>query len=523
MRFTRQLMFLQIAVVVGLVVVGFGLVSWLLEHNLELQYKQRALAVARSVAADPGLGDLVRAKDQPAVQQIASRQQQSTHALFVVVTDERGIRLSHPDPSLIGKQVSTDPTQALSGKEVVSLERGTLGLSARGKVPLRDSAGRIVGEVSVGFDAQDIRNSLIDLLALALPCALGAVLVGAGAAGLLTRLLKRRTFGLEPAELADLVREREAVLYGIGDGVLAVDANHCVTMCNDEAIRLLDTSIEPGTEVSRLDLPPGLLKLFDEQVGHRVLTVVGTRVLVANHRPVTRDGVGLGSVVTLRDRTDVEQLTSELAAVRSMAGALRAQRHEFANRMHTVLGLLQTGARDDALEYLRLVTQFTGGDDISASPAVRSATIRSFMAAKTARAAELGVSLTLSEETWVPHRLIAPVEVITVLGNLVDNALDAAHASTHRPAEVEVDLLSDGAALVISVSNTGEGVLPHNIETIFVQGVSTRGDERGLGLAIARQTAETVGGSIEVTNCGGGGANTVFVATLPNVLESSSS
>jgi two-component system, CitB family, sensor kinase len=190
--------------------------------------------------------------------------------------------------------------------------------------------------------------------------------------------------------------------------------------------------------------------------------------------------------------------------------------------MHTVLGLLQTGARDDALEYLRSVTQFTGGDDISASPAVRSATIRSFMAAKTARAAELGVSLTLSEETWVPHRLIAPVEVITVLGNLVDNALDAAHASTHRPAEVEVDLLSDGAGLVISVSNTGEGVSPQNVETIFVQGVSTRGDERGLGLAIARQTAETVGGSIEVTNCGGEGASTVFVATLPNVLESSS-
>ncbi len=523
MRFTRQLMLLQIAVVVALVVAGFGLVAWLLEHNLEKQYEQRALAVARAVAADPGLGELVRAEDQPAVQQIAQRQQLSTRALFVVITDDRGIRLSHPDPSLIGRPVSTDPTQALAGKEVVSLDRGTLGLSARGKVPLRDGAQRIVGEVSVGFNARDIRTALIALLAAALPFVLGALLLGAGAAGLLTRLLKRRTFGLEPAELADLVREREAVLYGIGDGVLAVDANHRVTMCNDEAIRLLDRPIEPGTEVSQLDLPTGLLELFDERVGHRALMVVGSRVLVANHRPVARDGVGLGSVVTLRDRTDVEQLTSELAAVRSMTGALRAQRHEFANRMHTVLGLLQTGARDDALEYLRSVAQFTGGDDISASPAVRSATIRSFMAAKTARAAELGVSLTLSEQTWVPHRLIAPVEVITVLGNLVDNALDAAHDSTRRPAAVEVDLLCDGAELMISVANTGDGITPENVETIFVQGISTRGDERGLGLAIARQTAATVGGSIEVTHCGGGGADTVFVATLPNVLDPVSS
>jgi two-component system CitB family sensor kinase len=177
MRFTRQLLLLQITVVSALVLIGFGLVAWLLNGNLESQYKQRALAVARAVAADPGLGDQVRAGNQPAVQQTALGQGVATKALFVVVTDARGIRLAHPDTTLIGKPVSTDPSDALSGKEVSVIETGTLGPSARGKVPLRDSTGAIVGEVSVGFGVAEIRTSLLHLLALAMPFAAGGLLL----------------------------------------------------------------------------------------------------------------------------------------------------------------------------------------------------------------------------------------------------------------------------------------------------------------------------------------------------------
>ncbi|MEU0096819.1 sensor histidine kinase [Kribbella sp. NPDC006257] len=519
MRFTRQLLLLQIGLVTLVVGIGFGLVAWLLDQSLEHQYEQRALNVARTVAAEQQLGDLVRAGNQAAVQQIALKASNATGALFVVVTDAHGIRLAHPSPDQIGKPVSTDPSEALSGREVVNIERGTLGLSARGKVPVRDSAGVIVGEVSVGFDAAEIRQALLDLLGATAPFAVGALLLGVGGSTWLSRVLKRRTFGLEPADLADLVREREAVLHGIGEGVLAVDTDRRVTMCNDEAVRLLGRPVQPGVSLTELDLPPRLRSVLDGDRADNILTVAGDRVLVANHRPVHRDGRDLGSVLTLRDRTDLEQLTSELDAVRSMTGALRAQRHEFANRMHTVLGLLQADAQGDALEYLKAVTQFQDADSISESPAVRSATIRSFMAAKTARAAELGVTLTLSEASWVQQKLVAPVEVVTVLGNLVDNALDAAHASTRRPGGVEVDLLSEGTRLVISVANTGDGVSPEQSEAIFVEGISTRGTDRGLGLAIARQTARGLGGDITLANPGCDGTETVFVAQLPDVLE----
>jgi two-component system CitB family sensor kinase len=518
LTFIRQMLLLQVAVVVALIAIGMVLVAWLLRSNLEEQYEQRALTLARTVAAEPGLGDLVRDRNQPAVAARAAAEMKANHALFVVVADLNGIRLAHPDPAQIGKPVSTDPSEALSGNEVALIERGTLGLSARGKVPLRDGTGTVVGEVSAGFDADEINRTLSAALWVSAAFACGALLLGVSASALLARLLKRRTLGLEPAELTQLVREREAVLHGIGEGVLAVDPSGRVTMANAEAVRLLDQEIEPGVAITDLDLPMALRAALVNSTSQNVVMVAGRRVLVCRLRPVQRDGVSLGSVVTLADRTDLETLTGELAAVRSMRDALRAQRHEFANRMHTILGLLHNGETADAVEYLGAVTDFTEASRISDSAAVGSATIRSFMSAKISRAAELGVELRLSETSWVPQKILAPVEVVTVLGNLIDNALDAASSSVVRPACVEVDLIADGQTLVLSVADTGDGIAPEQEEAIFLQGTSSRGPERGLGLAIARQCARDLGGNVELTNPGRDGAPTVFVARLPGIL-----
>ncbi|GGB28914.1 histidine kinase [Flexivirga endophytica] len=522
MPFTRQMMMLQVAVVAALGVVTLLVAGFFLRSTLQHQYEQRALSVARTIAADQGLGDLVADDRQPQVQKVAAAQERSTHALFVVITNDRGVRLAHPNPDEIGKMVSTDPDEALAGKENVSIERGTLGLSARGKVPLRDSSGGIVGEVSVGFAATDIHDALRRVLFIVLPWALAAVLVAVLLTALLGRRLKRLTLGLEPSEVADLVREREAVLHGISEGVLAVDTERRVTMCNAEAIRLLGKEVRLGADLDELALAPDLQRLMrhPDEHGRAVTAVSGRRVLVAKHRPVAlEDGTDLGGVLTVQDRTELEELTSELAGVRSMTSALRAQRHEFANRMHTVMGLLHTSDVDDAIEYLSDSVKFASNEELMEH--VRSNTIRAFFAGKQSAAGESGVALVLSEQSWVPRKLIAPVEVITVLGNLVDNAIEAARTSATRPARVEVDLLPEGTGLVISVANTGDGISSDRAESIFVGGVSSRGTGRGMGLAIARTTAEGLGGSLRLTALGEESAETVFVAVLPNVLETS--
>ncbi|NUU23200.1 MAG: sensor histidine kinase [Streptomycetaceae bacterium] len=515
---TAQMLALQLALVVVVAGVGFGLISRLLDQQLTEQYKQKALSVARAFASDPTLAAEIVADDpQGAIRQQAEAARRATGALFVVVTDERGIRLAHPNPDLIGKRVSTDPSAVLAGREVANLEVGTLGISARGKVPVRAADATVVGEVSVGFDAADLRRHGADVMHIVGAYSAGACLLGIVGAVLLARRLRRQTLGLEPRELAELVQEREAVLHGVGEGVLAVDGRGVVTVCNGEAQRLLGVDDVIGRPVTDLPLPAGLRNAVAESGNcGPIISVVGDRVVVASAREVRRERRDLGRVLTFRDRTDLEEITRELDAVRGLTHALRAQRHEFANRLHTLSGLLQLGHVEEAAQYLQALTAGTG--TAPQPDGVRDPFLRSFMAAKAAVAQEYGVRLTIGEASWVPTTVRAPIEVTTVLGNLVDNALQAARLGLRTPACVEVDLLADGDDLHISVVDSGEGVAPELRERLFEEGVGTHGDGRGLGLAIAAQAARRTGGEVRLADPGDHEHGAVFTAKLGDVL-----
>lgn len=508
-------MLLQVVIIAVLAGVGFLLVAALLRAELERQFEQRALSIAETVAERPGLGDTVRTSEPDPgseLQRYAEQVRHRTGALFVVITDDAGVRYSHTDPAQIGQPVSTDPSGPLAGRTVANLERGTLGLSARGKVPLRDSTGGIVGEVSVGIDANEVSKRLDDLLPLAELFTVLALCVGAGGAGLLAARLKRDTLGLEPAELADLLREQVAVLEGIGEGVLAVDPAGRVSVCNAEAARIL------GAVPQHVDeLPAEARALLDHEaaiVG--ALRVVGDRVVRVTRRPVRRAGRDLGTVLTLRDRTDLDELSRELEATRALTDALRAQSHEYTNRLHTLTGMLHLGHADDARAYLtELAGESIGGGQLA------DAYLDGLLTAKAAVASEAGVELELGEDTWVPGRLAAPLDVITVVGNLVDNAIRAAAAGPRRPARVEVSLLAEGADLHVYVADSGPGVPAGHAADVFRFGFTTSDDDsrpHGLGLSLAQQTARNHGGDVTLQSPGGPDAGAVFVAVLPGVL-----
>jgi two-component system CitB family sensor kinase len=517
--FARQVLALQAAVLLVVVGVGFALVGWLFDDELTDQYGARALAVAHTVAADPAIAEAA-AIDDPgrALPGRAEAARAASGALFVVITNRNGIRLAHPNPLRLHEQVSTDPSAVLNGHDTINVERGTLGMSARGKTPLRDANGTIVGEVSVGFDVTEIRGYVVKELGLAALFAGFALLLGIAGSVLLTRRLKRLTLGLEPHELAELVQEREAVLHGVSEGVLAVDAGGRVSVCNTEAGRLLGVAPAPGAAVADLTLPPSLRSALDEHgAADNLITVAGDRVLVANYRSVRRDGRDLGGVLTLRDRTDLENITRELDSVRTLSTALRAQRHEFANRLHVLSGLLQNGHRSEALEFLHAVSETAVP---ATGPAVSDPYLEAFVGAKTAEAAEKDVRLALADTSWVGARVAAPVEVTTVLGILVDNALEAARRGGRRPAWVDLALLEDADTLHISVVDSGDGVPKSLGERIFDADVSTRdGDGGGLGLALARQSARRLGGDVRLAVPAGEGHGAVFEARLPTTLQ----
>nr|WP_255826888.1 sensor histidine kinase [Amycolatopsis sp. GM8] len=520
MRFSRQILILQIGLVVLLLAVGLALVSWLLWGTLRDQYGERALGIAHTVAVDPAVVANATARQQGGeLEELVQAVTRRTGALFVVITDDNSIRLAHPDVTQIGKRVSTDASEALAGNDVVSaVQQGTLGVSVRSKTPIFAVDGRVVGEVSVGYEIGDATGDLVRLTLTSALFAAGALALGVAASALLSWRLNRLTHGLEPHELTELLYEREAVLHGIGEGMLAVDAAGRVSVRNAEAERLLGKPLPVGAPVSDLDLSPRLGKAVAErQPVDNLLAVAGNRVLVVNSRTVHRDDRDLGSVLTFRDRTDLDALTRELSAVRSLSDGLRAQRHEFSNRLHTLSGLLQLGHNGEAVEYLQALT------DTSVSPdglgdTVTDPYLRALVSAKIEQAKEKGVTLGLADDSWVPASVTDPIAVNTVVGNLLDNAVHAARMGTR--STVEIALLRNGSTLHVSVVDSGAGVASEVRETLFDEGVSTKiAPGHGLGLALARQAARARGGDVWLADAGGEDRGALFVAALPDVLE----
>ncbi|MET9362383.1 sensor histidine kinase [Streptomyces sp. NPDC006632] len=519
-RVFSQVLLMQLAIAAGVAVLATGLFLAPLGAQLDDQAMRRALAIASATAAQPQVAaDLVSSRPSPEgpVQAEAERVREATGAEYVVVMDTRGVRWSHPDTGQIGHVVSTDPWDAIAGHEVMEIDSGTLGRSARGKVPLRNASGTIVGAVSVGITYDSVRARLLHAIPGLLAYAGGALAVGALAAYLIARRIHKQTRDLAFSDISGLLAEREAMLHSIREGVVALDRDGRIRLLNDEAQRLLGV----GPEVAGRTLEEALGAGRTTQVlagrveGTDLLTVRGHRVLVANRMP-TEDG---GAVATLRDRTELERLGRELDSTRGLIDALRAQDHEHANRLHTLLGLLELELYEEAVDFVTEVVGVHRATAEQVTEKVRDPLLAAVLVGKATVAAERAVALSLSPATALPDRLVDPRGLVTVTGNLVDNALDAAAGSPG--AAVEVELRAEGRTVVVRVRDNGPGVPAELRELVFTEGWTTKEapahGKRGLGLALVGRFAERMGGSARVGTGPEGGAE--FTVVLPDALS----
>ena len=495
------------------VVIG-ALASYaLVSRQIDEQYEQRALAIAYAVAATP---DVVEAMDDPepakAIQPIAEAIRRSVGADFVVVANKDGIRYSHPNPENIGKRVSTDPSGALAGDVFVGFQDGTLGRSLRAKVPIVRN-GEVIGIVSVGFLAAQLADRLAQALPTMVLTIVLAFALGIGGSLILARRLDRQTFGLGPSEIAGLLEQREAMLHGIREGVLALDVAGRVTIANDEARRLL--GLPPtvaGIPLSEL-VPQGRVRdvLDGSAAGADQVVVAGGRVLVANRMPVAVRGTEVGAVVTLRDRTDLEGVLRELDTERGLAQALRAQAHEFSNKLHVIGGLIELGRLDDAIRFVAETSLVQQELVDLVQERIADPALAALLLAKAAASSERHVEFRLASDARLPAEVPDVRDLITVVGNLVDNAIDAASGSVNGWIEVSVQAEERGTS--VRVRDSGPGVDERVADEIFREGFTTKngGAHYGIGLALVRQVAQRRGGWVRVVNDGGA----VFTALIP--------
>ncbi|MFC9351095.1 ATP-binding protein [Arthrobacter sp. NPDC057013] len=559
LRFSTQTLLLQLGVVLLVVLLSGAVHAWLTFERLGREAENQALTLARTVASDPSVRANVQAISRQAgtpppaelkagpLMAVAEGARTRTGALFVVITDETGLRLAHPDADRLGERVSTDPSEALAGREVTTRNTGTLGPSAGAKVPVfapdaASGAGAgsgsrtVVGEVSVGYSTESIGQSLArDIVPIVLTAA-GSLAAGVLASFLLRRRLQRLTLGLEPEEIGALVHDQVAVLEGVDEGVVGISADGRISVFNAGAQRLLGQPDLAGQLWQDAPLPARLksLTLPDAREGEAVELVAGEQVLVASARKALHRREDLGWVVMLRDRTELQHLTRQLDAVGTMSTALRAQRHEFANQLHTIAGFMSIGQHQQARAYLeRLAATGPLKFPVDQAELLQDPYLQAFIGAKGVEADERGVSLRIGPETLVRGQVTEPQDVTTVLGNLIDNAVNAAVAGSAAERWVELELLDSegddgGGTLHVVVADSGDG-LPDggNPEAVFAEGFTTAtgngvrgpgraGGGQGLGLALARQLARRRGGDVTVLEPGNvGGPGAVFMATLP--------
>jgi sensor histidine kinase regulating citrate/malate metabolism len=513
--------------IVALVLFQIGIMgvvsSNLVDSILEDQLGKRVLSVSQTIANMPEVARLLEAKDPDGKLQVMAEEiREKIDAQFIVIGDRQETRYSHPDPNKIGKtMVGGDNERALEhGKTYTSRAVGTLGLSLRGKVPVLDADKNIIGIVSVGYLDENIHQMIADQRAIIITSNAILVIFGVLAAVLLARSFKRAIFGLEPHQIGRMFEERSAILGSIREGIVAINKDGYITMINQAARKTLGLRLDYDylhQPIEKVIPEAGILDVL--RTGESQLDLehrVGDKEIVVNRIPIWHDDKVMGVVSSFREKDEIDTLARELSQVQGYSEMLRHQTHEYSNKLHTISGLIQLEAYDKAIE---LIGSETSGYQellqflVSAVP---DPLVAGCILGKYSRAKELNIQLNVdrhSNFTDVPE-WINKEKLVTVLGNLLDNAYQAVTPLAEDKRIVNLSLTDLGNDLIFEVEDSGKGIDEDIAEHIFEKGVSTSEKKgKGLGLYLVKNILSYINGHITVDRSGlGGMLFTVYIS-----------
>ncbi len=491
-------------VVVVIVVGAVALAAVDARRDADSTARKEVTAVALSLAEMPATARAL-ASERPSevLQAISERVRSKTGVAFITIMGPDGTRYTHTNPERIGEKYLGSTAQALAGHVYTETYTGTLGPSIRTIAPVVDDE-RVVGMVAVGITQRTLAQGWRSQLPLIVEIALAALIAAFVGLWLVRRRLLRATGGLPPRDLRIMYEHHDAVLHAVREGLLVIEDGRIV-LINDEASRLL------GDLAPDLSGAPDFLRdagpvLEDELVAYR------GRVLVVNRAEVP--GRSVSSVVTVRDRTELSEAMGELDSMTRFAEALRSQAHESANRMHTIVAMIELGRADDAAAMATTELELSQHLIDTMTEAVHEPALVALLLGKSAQASERGIAFTLTEDSQLDDAetaVLTPRDLVTVVGNLVDNALDAAADDPW----VEVSVSGGSSGVRIVVADSGPGMDPDTFAAARQRGFSTKsgGDDlgRGLGLALVAQVVAAHGGALRAENTYG----SVVTADIP--------
>ncbi|MEH6906193.1 sensor histidine kinase [Neobacillus drentensis] len=495
----------------------------IMESNLKHEKGTKALSVAQSISNMPEIQKAFSSSDPAAIiQPLAEKIRKQVGAEFIVIGNRNEIRYSHPDPNRIGqKMVGGDNARVFKGESVISESIGTLGPSLRGKAPII-SAGKIIGVVSVGYLQTDIEKEVAKIRSKIFITTMIILLGGLLAALLISLNIKRAIFGLEPKEIAWMYQEKHAILESIHEGIIAIDTDGRITVVNETAHKILSVPSDVLLRGRRIDDVLKNTHLYEvvrtgQAEYDRELTI-SDEVFLVNRIPIfNKKEEVIGAVASFRNKSELSNLMQELSHVKAYAEGLRAQTHEYSNRLYTLLGLIQLGSYKEAIDFISKEVDVTQGFISFLMKEIPDPIIAGFILGKASLSSELKINFTIDRESSfsdVPEE-ISRDALVTIIGNLVNNAFEAVRENEKEQKKVSLFLTDLGKDLIIEIEDNGKGIDTSMGEQIFQAGFSTksRHSNAGIGLSLVKESIRVLGGNITFSTQEGEG--TIFTVAIP--------
>ncbi|MGG4264052.1 ATP-binding protein [Peribacillus simplex] len=521
---------IKMIMVISLLIIGIWIIfAVFLERFIsdmaEDQIGKRALSLAHSVANIPEVKEAFALEDPSSViQGIVQPIQQESGAEFIVVGNKEGIRYSHPNPDFIGKKmVGGDNDRALLlGESYKSKKEGTLGLSIRGKVPIL-SEGIIVGVVSVGFLNNDVQRIVTEQSKSLWLTISTIILLGVFGAIFIAYYIKRLLYDMEPEEISHLYFQKEAILQSTHEGIIAVDIHGAITAINKAAKDIIYNELEQkqidyvGASIEEIVPPLGNSMYANHRSGfYDREMVLGGEVVLVNQTPIFSEEVSTGLVYTFRKKTELEKVTAELSRIKQYANAQRSQTHEFSNKLHIILGLVQNNRQSETIDFIKKESNIQQDRLKFLSEKVVDPLVQALFQGKFNQANELGIIMSIHPDSRLEYSFSEEKKnaLLTALGNVIENALESIKQKEDGFRKISIFFTDIGDDCIFEIEDSGSGVAEENSARIFQQGFSTKkGSHRGTGLALTKLMLNDAGCEILLEEGDLGGS--CFIIIIP--------